>query len=379
MRWASGVMIVVEKIEDSSAFAVLRQEWNELLKSSASDCLFLTWEWLHTWWKHLAENRRLHVVTVRRDNRLIAIAPLVLSTRRWKRLLPFPALEFMGTGGIGSDYLDVLVRRSEERHALPALSGSLADSQHMLELSRVRRIAAQAGKLVGEIGQRGWVSNRVATDVCPYIDLSGYDWPSYLATLGSAHRYNLRRRLRALERGRELRLERVRSEAERISALRTLITLHNRRWGERGRAGAFCSPALLAFHDELSRLALELGWLRLYVLRLDGQPAAALYGFVYNDTFYFYQSGFDPAFRRHSVGLVAMGLAIKCAIEEGVKTYDFLRGDEAYKFLWTRARRELVRWELYPPGERGALYRQIAELRGSIKKMSLLLNLRSVS
>ncbi len=368
-------MIAVEKIEDPARFEALRVEWNELLASSASDCLFLTWEWLFTWWRHLREDRRLHVIAVRRDGVLIAIAPLALRSRRWKRLLPFPALEFLGSGSVGSDYLDILIRRGQERHALPALAGPLAAEKTMLELSRVEKTAAHVGQLAAEIGRRGWVSARFVTDVCPYVDLSGHDWPSYLASLGSAHRYNLRRRFRNLEKRWELRFEPVRSEEQRATALRVLIALHGRRWRERGGPGVFHTASLVAFHEELSRLALEQGWLRLYVLRLDGEPVAALYGFLYHGVFYFYQTGFDPDYHQHSVGLVTVGLAIKHALEEGAKTYDFLRGNEPYKSLWTRAERELVRFELYPPGERGALYRQIMEMRWGIKKMALMLSL----
>jgi CelD/BcsL family acetyltransferase involved in cellulose biosynthesis len=105
-------------------------------------------------------------------------------------------------------------------------------------------------------------------------------------------------------------------------------------------------------------LALERGWLRLYVLRLDGRPAASLYGFKYGPVFYFYQSGLDPSFEKQSVGLVIMGLAIQKAIEEGAEEYDFLHGGESYKFLWARGTRELTRLELYPPQIRGFVYKQ---------------------
>jgi len=58
-------------------------------------------------------------------------------------------------------------------------------------------------------------------------------------------------------------------------------------------------------------LALARDWLRLFVLRFDGKPAASLYGFRYNGVFYFYQSGFDPVYGKHSVGLVTMALFYK--------------------------------------------------------------------
>ncbi|HKQ30314.1 MAG TPA: GNAT family N-acetyltransferase, partial [Burkholderiales bacterium] len=71
---------------------------------------------------------------------------------------------------------------------------------------------------------------------------------------------------------------------------------------------------------------------------------------------------------KYSVGLVMTGLAIKSAIEEGAHLYDFLLGDERYKFLWAREQRELVRLGVYPPSARGALYRQLMELQWSMRR-----------
>src|SRR6266550_2101649 len=91
-------LIQIEIIDDAAAFARLRPEWNALLASSRSDCVFLTWEWLHTWWKELSDGRHLFIVTVRRDSRLVALAPLSVS-RLWPSVR---RLEFLGIGSVGS-------------------------------------------------------------------------------------------------------------------------------------------------------------------------------------------------------------------------------------------------------------------------------------
>jgi CelD/BcsL family acetyltransferase involved in cellulose biosynthesis len=168
----------------------------------------------------------------------------------------------------------------------------------------------------------------------------------------------------------EVRFEQVRSEEQRREALSLLIALHNSRWRNRASSEAFYTADLVSLHDELSRLALEQGWLRLFVLWLDGKPAAALYGFSYHGVFYYFQAGFDPIYGKHSVGLVTMGLAIKSAIEEGVEEYDLLHGDEPYKFHWARAARELGRLELYPPGARGLLYKGALEVSRATRRMA---------
>jgi CelD/BcsL family acetyltransferase involved in cellulose biosynthesis len=65
-----------------------------------------------------------------------------------------------------------------------------------------------------------------------------------------------------------------------------------------------------------------------------------------------------------------MGLAIKAAIEEGVAEYDFLHGDEEYKFHWASEVRDLGRLELYPPHARGRIYRRAIDFNRAARRMA---------
>ncbi|MGE5183250.1 MAG: GNAT family N-acetyltransferase, partial [Acidobacteriota bacterium] len=314
--------MTVDRIADTSALERLAPAWNELVAASDADGLFSTWEWLATWWRHLGAGRRLRVCAVRSRGELIAIAPLALRPARLDRHPAFACLELLGAGEVGSDYLDVIVRRGREAEAIPALVDALAGETHVLSLGRLRTDACSVAALATQLAGRGWDVVERPDERSPFIAVGGRSFDDYLQGLGSSHRYAFRRRLRGLERAFSIELLRVRTEAERGPALATLIELHARRWDGRGRDEAFASPLLVAFHDEVTRLALARGWLRLYVLRLDGRPAAALYGFRYRDVFHYYQAGFDPAFAPHSVGLVMLGLVVRDAIGEGVTEID---------------------------------------------------------
>src|SRR5262249_13671438 len=81
----------------------------------------------------------------------------------------------------------------------------------------------------------------------------------------------------------------------------------------------------------------------------------------------FYQTGFDPAYAAHGVGQVALGLTVQAAMAEGLTRYDFLHGNEAYRFDWTQSTRTLMEIELYPPGLRGALQRRTAGLGATVR------------
>lgn len=359
----------IEVIDNPETLLAMRDEWNALLEDSDADGLFLTWEWLASWWRHLSQDRRLFVVAVRCDGELAAVAPLAFRLPGLHSALPFPYLEFLGSGSVGSDYLDVIVRRGRERQVLALLAELLSREKLLLELDQVRSGGAAVFDLARLLSRRGWSSARETINECRYITLSGHTWESYLGTLGREHRYNFRHRLRILEKRFQVRFEVVSTEDRRDRALKQLIALHGARWRERGVSNAFHTPALVAFHEEVSRLACERGWLRLCLLDLDGAPAAALYGFIYRDVFYFYQSGFDPAFSRHGVGLVTMGLAIRSAFEAGAREFDLLQGVEQYKSLWARESRDLARLEIYPPLLRGSVYRGAVGLTRAAKRV----------
>ncbi|MBI1735590.1 MAG: GNAT family N-acetyltransferase [Candidatus Rokubacteria bacterium] len=338
----------VERITSTEGFQELHGEWNALLARSRADCVFLTWEWLFTWWKHFEPGRELAILAVRDGTELVALAPFVLRRTRIVGL-EFRSFAFLGHGTIGSDYLDVIVDDARRDEALRTLAAHLHASGTRLDLAQVARGDADARALAAELSTRGWRRVELRTEVCPFIRLRGHTWDSYVETLGRAHRGNLRRRLRQARAKFDVTFASAASDEERRSALETLIRLHLARWRDRGVSEAFATPALVAFHDEMTGLARERGWLRLYVLALDTVPVASLYGFSYRGVFSFYQSGFDPAFAKWSVGLITMGLAIEQAIAEGAEEYDLLHGDEPYKFLWAREQRALSRLELYPP------------------------------
>ena len=356
----------VECIDNLWALTTLRPQWNELLHASAADGPFLTWEWLHTWWKHLHGAAALKAVAVRDGDGLIAIAPLMVTTGA---VPGFPRFEFLGTGHAGSDYLDVIVRIGREHEALRAIARFLTTEKVALRLDHLP-VDSLGAQLADCLASEGWVAAVEPAGVCPVITLAGHTWDSYLATLGSAHRANVRRRLRALGQQFQMRFELVTSESERRHALEALGAFHKRRFRADGGSTAFLTPALRAFQDDATRRALDKGWLRMYVLWLNDVPAGVMYGFSYNRQFFFYQHGHDDRYARHSVGLVLMALTIRAAIDEGAQSFDLLWGTEPYKWLWTRQTRTLHRIHLFPPNLSGGIHRLLIGARRQFGRLA---------
>lgn len=360
-------MLVVHTIDDTRGFEALADEWRGLLAESSADPLFLSWEWLFTWWCTLGEGRTLRLITVRDGDQLVAVAPLVLRGRAMRRLQPFEVLEFLGTGAVGSDYLDLIVRTGCEAGVLRALHRHLADSRYSLELSHTTGDSSAASQLATRLAGAGWARVDEAVEVCPYIGLAGHDWDGYLETLGASHRYNVRRRFRKLEKTFDAQFEVANDEPSRRAFLDDLVRLHRMRRDTLGGSDGLDDDRLVAFHNAFTQRALGRGWLRLNRLTLDGTAVASVYGFRVGPKFYFYQSGFDPSFGKHSVGLLVLAQSIRSALEEGADEYDLLHGNERYKYHWASSERTLTRHHLYPPHARGFVARRLFGLKQQLK------------
>jgi CelD/BcsL family acetyltransferase involved in cellulose biosynthesis len=361
-------MITTTVIRTTQEFSGLHDEWDALVNSSASNCVFLTHEWLFTWWKHLSEGRELSILAAHDSDKLVGLMPLAKRTAQYTRMMPRMAA-FIGSGVIGSDYLDAIIEKGREEKVLAAFGRELNQWGVMLQLNQLRAENCIVSYLPDVLGKHRWIASKTNINVCPFIDLRSHTWESYLESLSSSQRYSFNRKLRALKRSCEVRLDVIKTEAEASHALDLVIELHQKRWGGRASSEAFQTAAVTAFHREFVGLAAKRGWLRLIILNLDNAARAAIYGLQYRQTFYFYQSGFDPAYSKQSVGLVVMGLAIKEAIEEKASEYDLLHGEEEYKFHWAHKQRNLGRIELFPPHARGRIYKRAIHFNRSARQM----------
>jgi len=244
--------LTISVIDDATSFAAMRDEWNELLAASEADSIFLTWEWLHTWWKHCA-NGRLFFIAVRSGQQLAGIAPL-MRTRSWTGPVLLEKLEFAGSGTIGSDYLDFIVRGGFEDVVMPVVEEFIAHRGMTLRLTRMKRTAIATRETGPRLWRKGWQVVSTPAEVCPFIDLPA-DFDSFLATLGSSHRYNYKRRLKNLQRDFDMRVVRATTDEERRDALDTVIGLHLARWSARGGSDAFNSADALLTEREAPGVA----------------------------------------------------------------------------------------------------------------------------
>jgi CelD/BcsL family acetyltransferase involved in cellulose biosynthesis len=315
--------------QSPEAFTALAAEWNALLRRSGSDTPFLTLEWQSIWWQHFGQGDSLLVYAFRDEaGALCGIAPLFLNRESAKRQLNIVGCEDV------SDYLDIIVAPGSEESVfnalLDAMSAPDVPEWDAIDLCNIPE-ASHTRQVLGGLAQaRGWRIETSSIEVCPVIHLPA-TFDEYLAKLDKKERHELRRKMRRAERGEELVTRRITAGEETLDAdLDAFITLLIQ---SRPDKAAFMTDTMRGFFHTVGHAAQRAGWLQLSFLEVDGVKAASYMNFDYGNRIMVYNSGLDPQnFQWLSPGIVLMGDLIQHAIENKRAVFDFLRGDEDYKY-----------------------------------------------
>lgn len=340
-----GVLMRIEYHFESDGFAALKPEWNELLHRSCCNTLFLTWEWQSTWWQHLGQGDLVLLGFRAGDGRLVGITPLFYTRNGDGQV----CLSAIGCRDV-SDYVDLIVERGQEQAVYQALLDywqTDAPAWDLIDLCNIPQDSPSLVHLRAMAEARGYQTHVEVEDVCPIIDLPA-TWDEYLMTLNKKQRHEVRRKLRKADNEADTRFVVVGPDHDLQAEMEIFVDLHQKSAPEKD---AFMDPQMRGFFFEVARVLAARGWLQLAFVEMDGIKAAALLNFDYDDAILVYNSGYDPArFRQLSPGINVTARCIEHAIQLGRAKFDFLRGDEVYKYRFGAQDTEVRRLLIAQPG-----------------------------
>jgi CelD/BcsL family acetyltransferase involved in cellulose biosynthesis len=293
----------------------LEEEWSALGERTGN--VFATWDWNSTWWRHLGSGRRLLAAACRDEaGALIGLLPTYVA----KAAGPARVIRLLGHGQ--GDHLGPICMPADRPRVSSALRMALRAKPWNNAVILAEQLPADErwSQLLG--------ARTIVREASPVLELTTRNWDEFLAERRSSLRKQVLYQERRLTRERDMRYRLI-DEAEALpGAMDTLFRLHGARWGREGTAAY---GAAQSFHRAFAARAQERGWLRLWLLELDGRAVAAWHGFRFGGADWHYQSGRDPSWDRYSVGAVLLAHTIRDCIEAGMHRYLFLRGNEPYK------------------------------------------------
>ncbi|HVU09992.1 MAG TPA: GNAT family N-acetyltransferase [Phototrophicaceae bacterium] len=312
---------------DESVFDELRPEWDELLHRSSSDLIFCTWEWQSTWWKAYRAGA-LWVVTCRDDaGQLVGIGSWLIQQTNGERVV-----RTIGCVDV-TDYVDIIVDQDHTEAVQDAFAAFLKDNHEAFDRINLCNIPEASPTLAHfpvKLQELGFNVEVELQEVCPVIDLPD-QWETYLERLDKKERHEIRRKMRRAEGEASLQWYVVDETCDIEAEVEKF--LHLMRSSHPDKAKFLDDPHNAAFFKAIVPQVYQCGWLKMTFLVVNGTPSAAYCDFDYGNRIQVYNSGLLPFENAHlSPGIVLLGMNIRDAIEKKRAVFDFLRGNETYKY-----------------------------------------------
>jgi len=281
--------------------------------------------WLLAWSEAYSRPERLRIVSVWRENDLVAVLPVDIRGRS----------AFSPTNWHTPAFTAVAADAGATQ---VAVGGLLAAYGRRVRLSFVPDGDPMMDTLFSPMGHH--VSRRVLQR-SPHVAVEG-PWDAYLAGRSANLRSDVRRRLRRIEELGPVRLDVSDGTTALGSLLDEGLRLEGSGWKEDAGTAIASSESTRRFYSNIASWAAPRGWLSLAFLRVGERAVAFQYGIVANNTYHFLKGGYDPGLRSCSPGKVLHALMIERTFDEGLSRYDFLGGEEPYKTAWSSGGTDLL-------------------------------------
>ena len=307
-------------------YTVTRENFDSLTSYWTDGGYHLQWSspfvlpaWMKVWWQEFGPGAELYLRAVRQGEKIIGVAPLLVRDGK---------ASIIGSEDV-CDYLDFVITPGMEKEFFSTLLDDLKQKGiNQLDLRPLRPESTVLTTLVDIARSRGHEVLTRDLDVSLELDLPT-TWDEYLETLDKKQRHEMRRKLRRLWKTDNVDYHCYEVGQETGDFMDTFLKLFALSRKEKAN---FMTARMESFFRSLAEAMAEIGLLRFGMIKLGTLPVSVIMGFDYNDSMYLYNSAYDPQYSSLSVGLLCKVLCLKESIEKGKKKFDFLKGDEPYKY-----------------------------------------------
>jgi len=168
-----------------------------------------------------------------------------------------------------------------------------------------------------------------------YLPVRGRSFAEYVESLPSVLKNTLSRKRKKLEKSGRAKIEIVTGGERLESAIADYTKIYLSSWKK--------PEPFPQFMPGLIRTCAKMGTLRLGIVHVDNEPAAAQLWIVHQKSALIYKLAYDERFADMSVGTILSATLFQHALDvDKVEEVDYLSGDDAYKRDWMSHRRE--RW-----------------------------------
>jgi Acetyltransferase (GNAT) domain len=338
----------IDIIDNRDDLDRLERDWRAVYAADPQAHYFVSWTWMSHWLDTAI--KEWIVLAARSDSdpsRHVAFFALRPITRFKKGAGLYNELA-VACRGLGS-YSGLICDPAVEDRAIPALAQCLLGMNWAnLNLESFNVSDERFALFQACFPQKTFRTHKLAIfddiadkdiSLCPCLALPD-DWETYLAEkLSSNTRQKVRRFLRKVDDGDEFRI--THADGDTVERdIDTLLRLWGTKWDEEKGDAA---EEIKKVNRLMLRHCFDSDALFLPTIWQGDRPLGALAIVVdqVKKSYLFKITGRDETFKGPPPGFILHAHAIRHAIANGIRTYDFLLGNEAYKYLFGSVDRQV--------------------------------------
>jgi CelD/BcsL family acetyltransferase involved in cellulose biosynthesis len=344
--------MVVRSVTSLRQFDGLASAWRGVSQAGGDDSPFLSHDWFACCWRTAGPDRRRELWVAEDVTGPVAFLPLTrVRTRAWG--LPVRLLSFLDCPD--TPFVDIpTARRAEE--VIPEFLGALGQTGawDVLSFRKLPPESATLKALRTTLTDR-WLWREGRPEASPCVDISG-TWEDYLRQRSPRFRKTCRNIENRLEKSGTVTVEEHREVDPDGRIFSEVMDVSLQSWkGPRGLA-MVNMPGASRFFREFTRRASANGWLRLWILRVDGRAVATEYQVRSNGSLYALRADFDAGVEGLSPGTALNLRIIRTLFErQDIHEYNMGPGANPYKLRWATSSRETHSIHVYAPTHYGRM------------------------
>lgn len=337
----------------------LEADWRKLFATSGSSNPFESWDWTIRWASRFARDGDLLVLADYEDTTIRAIVPLQIA---------HGTLSFLGDP-MFADYAGILCLPERKTAAIKALNYALNSCVWRRSILAPLRAVDPAAAIVASAfsARKEW--SEIET-ICgnPRIAATGDFEAYYSAVSRKKLRQDIRTTQNNLMRYGAWRYITASAGPEAHRIFEALTTFHTRRQAGKVGTSIFDDDRNTAFFRDLLDAELSEFRLHLSAIELNGIIVSAAYSIVCGDSFYYWIPSFDQSIPKVSLGKLHLKHLVEECFSSRCSWFDFMGGDESYKYQWADDRYALSRLVAHKSRSAAFLHRQRRLWRQRLKE-----------
>ncbi|MBW7960565.1 GNAT family N-acetyltransferase [Patescibacteria group bacterium] len=294
---------------------------------SVTSTIFQTYDFLKIWTDNFPIDYR--ILEIYEDNQQVGYLPVSIEDNQ---------IEILGTTAVlgneqVTDFGDISSIKGKENQVWQVILEYLKKnySGYKLTLNFIRESSPSFNIL------KKYQPDPVKVATSPYIKLPK-SWDEYLNGLKRKSRQELKRKMRRLE---ALNYKNYFAEKD-DNNIKTFLNLMKKSSNEKN---SFLTDKMEVYFRQLMQ-NFDKKRLLLWFMEIGNKVVASVIVFRFKNQIQLYNSGVDTEYNYYSVGLLSKAFLIKWAIENGFEIYDFLQGNERYKYDLGAVNNPLYKFEI---------------------------------